>query len=93
MPSVGVKELKNRLTYYLGRTKLGDEIVVTERGKPVAVLRALRAGDAASTLDGRLAALAAQGRVTLPSRKAPKRVRTVPARGPELSAVILEERR
>lgn len=27
MGSVGVKELKNRLTYYLRRTKQGEEVI------------------------------------------------------------------
>ena len=93
MPIVGVKELKDRLTYYLRRTKEGDEVVVTERGRPVAVLRALCAADGASTLEARLALLAAQGRVTLPTRKPAKGVRTVRVTGRLVSSVILEERR
>ena len=36
MLTVGVRELKNRLTYYLKAVKQGDDIVVTERGMPVA---------------------------------------------------------
>ena len=38
MGTVGIKELKDRLTYYLRLTKQGEEIVVTERGKPIALL-------------------------------------------------------
>ena len=38
MSTVGVKELKDRLTQYLRRTKQGEEVVVTERGKPIAIL-------------------------------------------------------
>jgi antitoxin (DNA-binding transcriptional repressor) of toxin-antitoxin stability system len=30
---------KNRLTEYLRRTKKGEEIIVTERGKPIAVIQ------------------------------------------------------
>ncbi len=30
MSSVGVRELKNRLTEYLRRTKGGEEVIVTE---------------------------------------------------------------
>jgi len=39
MSAVGVKELKNRLTHYLRRTKAGEEVIVTERGKPIALLQ------------------------------------------------------
>ena len=34
MSTVGVKELKNRLAYYLRRAKQGEEVVITERGVP-----------------------------------------------------------
>ena len=37
MSTVGVTELKTRLTRYLRQTKHGEEIVVTEQGKPIAL--------------------------------------------------------
>lgn len=39
---IGVAELKSRLSEYLAQVKAGEEIVVTERGAPVA--RILKAG-------------------------------------------------
>jgi prevent-host-death family protein len=39
MNIVGIKELKNQLTQYLRRTKKGQEVIITERGKPIAVIR------------------------------------------------------
>ena len=39
MSTVAIKELKNRLTEYLRRTKKGEEIIVTDRGKPIAVIQ------------------------------------------------------
>jgi prevent-host-death family protein len=33
--SVGLRELKNRLSEYLQRVKAGETIIITERGKPV----------------------------------------------------------
>ena len=44
MGAVGVRELKNRLTYYLRRATKGEEIIVTERGRPVAVTLPTRKG-------------------------------------------------
>lgn len=38
MDTVGVRELKNRLSEYLRRVKAGERLVVTERGRPVAIL-------------------------------------------------------
>jgi len=38
MISVGIKELKARLSGYVDKARLGEEIVVTDRGKEVALL-------------------------------------------------------
>ena len=38
MGTVGVRELKTRLSYYLRRARQGERIVVTTRARPVAVL-------------------------------------------------------
>ncbi len=42
MATVGVRDLRNRLTHYLGRAKRGEEVVVTERGRPVAILASIQ---------------------------------------------------
>jgi len=38
MTEVGVKVLKDRLSQYLRRAREGERIVVTDRGKPIALL-------------------------------------------------------
>ena len=38
MITVGIREIKNRLSEYLRRAKAGERVVVTERGRPVAVI-------------------------------------------------------
>ena len=94
MSAVGVRELKNRLTYYLGRAKKGEEVIVTERGHPVAILQSLQGGlDRASPLEVRLASLAALGIVTLPSGKPLRRTHPIRVAGPPVSKAILEDRR
>ena len=35
---VGVRELKSKLSEYLARTAAGEEIIVTDRGNPIARL-------------------------------------------------------
>jgi prevent-host-death family protein len=91
--TVGVKELKNRLTRYLCRVKLGEEIVITKPGTPTAVIRPIQSAAPVVSLQARLAKLAAQGLVTLPTRKPLKGVRTVKVSGPPISRTILEDRR
>lgn len=93
MSAVGVKELKNRLTHYLRRTKRGEEVIVTERGKPIALLQPIQSAAQPISREARLAKLAAQGLVTPPSRKPLKKLRRVTAVGRPTSQLILEDRR
>ena len=94
MQTVGVRELKNRLTYYLGEVKSGENVVVTDRGKPVAIMHRLDKIEDDAGLDERLAALAAQGHVTLPTGKelfgGPLRARV---EGELVSDTVIRERR
>ncbi|MBI1999642.1 MAG: type II toxin-antitoxin system prevent-host-death family antitoxin [candidate division NC10 bacterium] len=90
---VSVKELKNRLTQHLRWVKQGEDLLITERGKPFAVIRPIQTTAPAKSLDARLAKLAAQGFVTLPTRKPLKNVRTVKVSGSPISRTILEDRR
>ena len=93
MSMVGVRELKNQLTQYLRRVKQGEEIVVTDRGRPVAVIHSIHSDYPIASLEARLANLAVQGLVTIPTSKPLKRVRAVKVKGPALSKTILEDRR
>ena len=93
MSTVGIKELKNRLTEYLRRTKKGEEVIVTERGKPIAVIQRIESVEQLQTLEAKLAKLAALGIATLPIRKARKKIRLVTASGRPVSETILNERR
>ena len=43
MTKVGVRELRNNLSKYLERVRGGEEVIVTDRGRPVA--RVLRVSD------------------------------------------------
>lgn len=91
--TIGVRELKNSLSRYLGRAKQGEEIIVTERGRPVAFLKRIQSAELSDGLQARLAKAAAEGRMILPSRKPLKRVRKVKVRGALLSRILLEDRR
>jgi prevent-host-death family protein len=59
---VGIRELKNGLSGFIDRVRSGEEIIVTDRGRPVARLSSLdAAGD-------RLADLVAAGIVRPPTQ-------------------------
>ncbi len=82
-----MRDLKNNLSRYLNRVQEGDEIIVTDRGRPVARLSAL---DHATD---RLNELVAAGVV----RPAKRTTRTRPAhrirsKGP-VSDLVAEQRR
>jgi len=83
---VGVRELRNDLSQWLERVRDGEEVVVTDRGGPVA--RLVPAG-----WREEVAELAAKGMVTLP--KSPKlplgRRKGITARG-SVSDLVAEQR-
>lgn len=93
MAAVGIKELKNSLTRYLRRCKQGEEVIVTDRGNPIALIQPIKAAKAPVSLEAKLAGAAAQGLVTLPTRKILRRVRPIKAKGKAASKIILEDRR
>ncbi|HLE43486.1 MAG TPA: type II toxin-antitoxin system prevent-host-death family antitoxin [Methylomirabilota bacterium] len=93
MSTVGVKQLKNRLTQYLRRAKQGEEVVVTDRGKPIVLIQRIESAEQVASLEARLAKLAALGFVTLPSRRPLRQVRRAKVTGRPVSKNILEDRR
>jgi len=52
--SVGIRELKGQLSRYLKRVRSGERLVVTERGRPVAVISPAGAGAAEQRIDAML---------------------------------------
>jgi prevent-host-death family protein len=55
MRTTGIAELKAHLSRYLDQVKGGEEVLVTERGLPVAKLVPLRTGEERSSRRHRLA--------------------------------------
>ncbi|MBI3592195.1 MAG: type II toxin-antitoxin system prevent-host-death family antitoxin [Nitrospirae bacterium] len=94
MQMVGVKELKDRLTYYLGLTKEGDNVVVTDRGVPIAILHSLDTVEEGAGTEERLASLAKRGMVRLPLKKGFSSPVERPAiKGEPLSKTVIEDRK
>jgi prevent-host-death family protein len=88
--SVGVRELRENLRAWLDRVKAGDQVIVTERGKPVATLDAIGA-------ERRLDELIRLGIVRPPLSKKRHQIdiSKLPdlGPGPTLSDIVIEQRR
>lgn len=82
-----MRELKNQLSRYLSRVQAGEEVVVTERGRPVARLVAI------DQPTDRLADLVASGLVCPPQRSTRRRPskRITPAA--PVSDLVADQRR
>jgi len=65
MTTASVSKLKASLSEYLRRVKAGEEVLVSERGRPIAKLVPVSGGDA---IEDRLVELARQGLARVPSR-------------------------
>jgi prevent-host-death family protein len=93
MNIVGVRELKNRLTQYLNLTKKGEEVLITERGKPIAVIRPTESNLPATSLEAKLTQLAGEGRILLPRKKFLSKIPMIKISGQPISATVIEGRR
>ena len=92
MQSVGVRELKNRLSHFLRAVQAGERVLVTDRGKVVAELR-----EPGSLEDGAvppaLATLARSGYATLASSSKVRYPKLRPlTRGPSSQKLLDAER-
>lgn len=94
MHAIGVRELKNRLTRYLALVKEGKRVVVTDRGRPVAVLAPVGAQEGRKPSKAqRVAALARRGMITLPHGTPDLTTRPVAVRGEPISRTLIRDRR
>ncbi len=90
---VGVRDLKNRLTSYLKLAKAHHEVIVTERGRPIAVIHPIGATGTPQSLEARIAALAARGEISAPEGNLVSRIRRIRVGGRPLSEEVVSERR
>jgi prevent-host-death family protein len=93
MTKVGIARLKTQLSHYLHVARHGEDVVITERGKPVAKLVALRDTKRGTSRRERLARagvlVLGKGRLRQVLRKPPK---GSPAIGTGVLRALLEER-
>ncbi len=90
MTMVGIADLKARLSEYLDLVKSGGELVVTERGRPVATVNRI------SGIENELEELVRSGVVRPPAKPLSEDFLTRPRprdRGGTVVEALLEERR
>jgi prevent-host-death family protein len=89
MATVGVRELKNKLSYYLRDVKRGRTVTITERGQSVAILMPAHAHP-----DAQFAReLARKGIGSWKGGKPKGASRQLVVKGKPVSQMVLEERR
>ena len=89
MIEAGVKELKNRLSYYLREVKKGEKVLVTEREKVIATIVPMVRADE----DSRLLALVKEGFAAWKGSKPSGSGHPVKIKGKTISGIVLEDRR
>lgn len=89
MGTVGVRELKIRLSHYLHRVQQGERITVTARAKPIAVLGPA----AASAQTRRVERLLTRGLARWDGGKPRGAARPVSISGPAVAEAVTEDRR
>jgi len=92
MIRAGIKETKNNLSRYLMHVKAGEEVIITERGEPIA--RIIREDPGGKSIRKAMAPLSKRGIISLPSRKLEKeRLTMIRASGKLVSEMVVEDRR
>ena len=89
---LGLREANQHFSKAINEVRAGKEVVLTERGQPIAVIKPIKKEQA---LDAALKAMADEGLITLPSRKGPMpapRWRPIKVKGQPLSQTIIEDR-
>lgn len=92
MITTGIKQAKNNLSRYLDQVKAGEEILITDRGKPIA--RIIKEDRGRRHLRETLAPLIRKGLVVLPTRSLIKdNLSPLEVSGKPVSEIVLEDRR
>lgn len=89
MATVGIRELKNRLSNYVARARRGERITVTDRGRVVAILGPPTRAEAEKELDF----LVREGSAAWYGGRPAGSSSPVPVKGKTVSEIVIEERR
>ena len=87
---LGLREANQHFSKAIKAVRAGKEVVLTERGKPIAVIKPIKDEHES---DAALKRMADEGLITLPIRKGPlPRFEPVPISGRPLSQTIIDDR-
>jgi prevent-host-death family protein len=89
---LGLREANQQFSKAIKAVRAGKEVVLTERGRPIAVIKPIKEAD---SQEAALQEMADEGLITLPSRKGPMpapRWRPLRIKGKPLSRTIIEDR-
>ncbi len=89
MKTAGIKDLKNRLSYYLREVKKGEKILITDRDQVIATIFPVDRGEE----DSKLLSLVKEGFASWRGGKPTGSHRPVKIAGRPVSEIILEDRR
>ena len=88
MTTVAVRELKNRLSEYLRKVKAGERVVITERGRAIAMISA-----AETAMDEDIEALVRERAARWAGGKPQGGRRPAKIKGPSVAEAVIEDRR
>jgi prevent-host-death family protein len=90
MKAVGLREINQHFSHYIKAVKAGEEVIITERGKPVAIIKPVAP---TTDLDAKIRCLEAEGLLTPPLLEgSPKIHPAVPLSGQGLAQTVSEMR-
>ena len=90
---LGLREANQHFARTIKAVRSGQEVVLTDRGRPIAIIKPIKDEDSGQAVA--LRAMAEQGLITLPDRKGPMpapRWRPVKVKGPPVSRTIIDDR-
>lgn len=90
---IGIRAFRDRLTRYVARARRGRRVVVTDRGKPVAVLIPYEHTPETLQAEARFARVLSSGHVSPAERRFDTRFPPVRGKGTPPSRIIAETRR
>lgn len=87
---LGLREANQHFSKAIKAVRAGKEVVLTERGQPIAIIKPIKQEHEP---DAALKRMADEGLVTLPTRKGPlPRFAPVPMTGKPISQTIIDDR-
>jgi prevent-host-death family protein len=87
---LGLREANQHFSKAIKAVRAGKEVVLTERGQPIAVIKPIKRAPEPETA---LKRMAGERLITLPTRKGPlPRFEPVPLSGKPLSQTIIDDR-